>query len=102
MATNNTNQYTDVYTDLFSRVTFNCVGEGEFFFLVTKENAPQNGSMCIRISPAMAVWGNDHSEKVNYFNLRERKFGYLSGLEEVETPTNKNLNRTIKCFGIEH
>ncbi len=88
-----------------NRATFNCVGVGCFFYFPTdyKVNVDR-GAMCVRISPML--YGHDtynsYSVKVNYFNIREKKFGYLSELEEVEIPNKAYKDSIIKMFGIEH
>lgn len=89
---------------MLNLVTFNCVNNGDFFCFPTDYKVPCcRGAMCVRISPM--VYGHDtyttYSVKVNYFNIRDKKFGYLSGLEEVEIPDNDYKNSIIKMFGIE-
>ncbi len=72
---------------------FNEVGSGEFFYL-------PNNNRCIRVSNIMVQVGASDSEKVNYYNLNTKKFGYLSGMEPVCIC--KHNSRYVLSCGIEH
>lgn len=86
---------------MLNRATFNCVGDGCFFYFPPDYKVTADkGAMCIRISPILYEHRKDYFVKVNYFNLREKKFGYLSGLEEVEIPNANYKNKIVRMYGI--